>query len=116
MFFRKRNISLLPCLLHKQKCTLFCNFQVVFLPFSASGRFYTTAHKTSKNPNHVYLMAHILKNHKLPLTVRLVCGYMPRVPCSFTGRWSLVALLVDCSFHIYWKVVSCINSFILAPS
>ncbi|XP_069195356.1 uncharacterized protein [Procambarus clarkii] len=59
--------------------------EVVFLPFSASGRFYTTAHKTSKNPNHVYLMAHILKNHKLPLTVRLVCGYMPRVPCSFTG-------------------------------
>lgn len=60
--------------------------QVVFLPFSASGRFYTTAHKTSKNPNHVYLMAHILKNHKLPLTVRLVCGYMPRVPCNFTGE------------------------------
>ncbi|XP_069981992.1 GRB2-associated and regulator of MAPK protein 2 [Penaeus vannamei] len=59
--------------------------EVVFLPFSASGRFYTTAHKTSKNPNHVYLMAHILKNHKLPLTVRLVCGYMPRVPCNFTG-------------------------------
>nr|XP_045601950.1 uncharacterized protein LOC123760339 [Procambarus clarkii]XP_045602034.1 uncharacterized protein LOC123760339 [Procambarus clarkii]XP_045602108.1 uncharacterized protein LOC123760339 [Procambarus clarkii]XP_045602183.1 uncharacterized protein LOC123760339 [Procambarus clarkii]XP_045602255.1 uncharacterized protein LOC123760339 [Procambarus clarkii] len=59
--------------------------EAVFLPFSASGRFYTTAHKTSKNPNHVYLMAHILKNHKLPLTVRLVCGYMPRVPCSFTG-------------------------------
>lgn len=59
--------------------------EVVFLPFSASGRFYTTAHKTSKNPNHVYLMAHILRNHKLPLTVRLVCGYMPRVPCNFTG-------------------------------
>ncbi|XP_042879045.1 uncharacterized protein LOC122257675 [Penaeus japonicus] len=59
--------------------------EVVFLPFSASGRFYTTAHKSSKNPNHVYLMAHILKNHKLPLTVRLVCGYMPRVPCNFTG-------------------------------
>lgn len=59
--------------------------EVVFLPFSASGRFYTTAHKASKNPSHVYLMAHILKNHKLPITVRLVCGYMPRVPCSFTG-------------------------------
>ncbi|XP_066943247.1 uncharacterized protein [Macrobrachium rosenbergii] len=59
--------------------------EVVFLPFSASGRFYTTAHKNSKNSNHVYLMAHILKNHKLPITVRLVCGYMPRVPCSFTG-------------------------------
>lgn len=58
---------------------------VVFLPFSASGRFYTTAHKSSKSQNHVYLMAHILKNHKLPITVRLVCGYMPRVPCSFTG-------------------------------
>ncbi|KAK8398214.1 hypothetical protein O3P69_003851 [Scylla paramamosain] len=59
--------------------------EVVFLPFSATGRFYTTAHKTSKSPNHVYLMAHILKNHRLPLTVRLVCGYMPRVPCNFTG-------------------------------
>ncbi|KAK7006495.1 hypothetical protein SK128_011470, partial [Halocaridina rubra] len=59
--------------------------EVMFLPFSASGRFYTTAHKNSKNPNHIYLMAHILKNHKLPITVRLVCGYMPRVPCSFTG-------------------------------
>lgn len=66
--------------------TLSCSFlQVVFLPFSASGRFYTTAHKSSKNPSHVYLMAHILKNHRLPLTVRLVCGYMPRVPCNFTG-------------------------------
>ncbi|KAK3853941.1 hypothetical protein Pcinc_039543 [Petrolisthes cinctipes] len=59
--------------------------EVVFLPFSASGRFYTTAHKSSKNPNHVYLMTQILKNHRLPLTVRLVCGYMPRVPCNFTG-------------------------------
>ncbi|XP_050718557.1 uncharacterized protein LOC126999750 [Eriocheir sinensis] len=59
--------------------------EVVFLPFSASGRFYTTAQKSSKNPNHVYLMAHILKNHRLPVTVRLVCGYMPRVPCNFTG-------------------------------
>lgn len=63
--------------------------EVLFLPFSASGRFYTTAHKSSKNPNHVYLMAHILKNHRLPLTVRLVCGYMPRVPCNFTGMLRL---------------------------
>ncbi|KAK3853245.1 hypothetical protein Pcinc_040199 [Petrolisthes cinctipes] len=67
--------------------------EVVFLPFSASGRFYTTAHKSSKNPNHVYLMSHILKNHRLPLTVRLVCGYMPRVPCNFTGSLSGVLRL-----------------------
>lgn len=87
--------------------------QVVFLPFSASGRFYTTAQKSSKNPNHVYLMAHILKNHRLPLTVRLVCGYMPRVPCNFTGeRCDVLGAKILSSIikgPIYWSV-NMINS------
>ncbi|CAL4062905.1 unnamed protein product, partial [Meganyctiphanes norvegica] len=70
---------------HKYAQCLNYKNEVIFLPFNASGRFYSAARKTSRSPNHVYLMSHIIKNHKLPVTVRLVCGYMPRVPCSFTG-------------------------------
>ncbi|XP_071532597.1 uncharacterized protein [Panulirus ornatus] len=98
--------------------------EVVFLPFSASGRFYTTAHKTSKNPNHVYLMAHILRNHKLPLTVRLVCGYMPRVPCNFTGVLRLEqaqkeAVILACTMTNEARAtlfeIDVSSNFVLAP-
>ncbi|CAL4122158.1 unnamed protein product [Meganyctiphanes norvegica] len=63
--------------------------EVVFIPFISSGRFYSTASRTSINPDHVYLLAHILKTHKLPVVVKLVCGYIPNVPCSFTGLLKL---------------------------
>ena len=59
--------------------------QVLYLPLSACGRFYSTAQRGSKGREHVYLMAHLLRTQRLPATVRLICGYMPRVPCNFTG-------------------------------
>ncbi|CAL4064092.1 unnamed protein product [Meganyctiphanes norvegica] len=63
--------------------------EVVFLPYNVTGRFYSTPDKNTRSLDHVYLMAQILKNHKLPVTVKLVCGYMPTVPDSFTGLLKL---------------------------
>ncbi|CAL4099166.1 unnamed protein product, partial [Meganyctiphanes norvegica] len=57
--------------------------EILFLPFNTPGRFYSTATKSSHNFNNVYLMTRILKIHKLPITVKLVCGFMPKVPVSF---------------------------------
>lgn len=59
--------------------------EVVFLPFMAKGMFYPTGTKTTRSVDHVYLMSHLLKFVKFPLTVRLVCGFLPKVPCNFTG-------------------------------
>lgn len=59
--------------------------EVLFLPFTARGMFYATATKATRCSNQVYLMSQILKFAKFPLTVRLVCGFLPKVPCNFTG-------------------------------
>lgn len=59
--------------------------EVVFLPFVAKGMFYPTGTKATRSTDHVYLMSHLLKFVKFPLTVRLVCGFLPKVPCNFTG-------------------------------
>ena len=66
---------------------------MLYLPLSAAGRFYSTAHRGAKGRDHVYLMAHILRTQRLPATVRLICGYMPRVPCNFTGGEATVRLI-----------------------
>ncbi|KAM7294052.1 uncharacterized protein LOC120843123 [Ixodes scapularis] len=58
---------------------------VVYVPLSSKGKFYTVARKTSRSVNHVFLMSQLLKFAKVPLTVRLVSGPLPRVPCGFTG-------------------------------
>ncbi|XP_066943245.1 uncharacterized protein [Macrobrachium rosenbergii] len=118
----KDGMANIPCTKYAQ-CLNYRN-EVVYLPFSASGRFYTTAHKNSKNPSHVYLMAHILKNHKLPITVRLVCGYMPRVPCSFTGVLRLEkaqkeAVILACTMTNEARAtlfeIDVSSNFVLAP-
>uniref|UniRef100_T1JD72 CABIT domain-containing protein n=1 Tax=Strigamia maritima TaxID=126957 RepID=T1JD72_STRMM len=63
--------------------------EVLFLSFAAQGKFYATATRGSRSVNHVYLISHILKTFKLPVTVRLVCGFLPKVPCNFTGTLKL---------------------------
>ncbi|KAF2355406.1 CABIT domain [Trinorchestia longiramus] len=65
--------------------------QVVFVPLSARGKFYATA---DRNPalqslDQVYLMSQLIEGFQLPLTVRLVCGYMAKVPNCFTGLLKL---------------------------
>ncbi|KAF2355407.1 CABIT domain [Trinorchestia longiramus] len=59
--------------------------QVLLVPLNAAGKFYCTAEKNSHDTDKVYLISQLLKAFQLPLTVKLVCGYMPRTPCAFTG-------------------------------
>lgn len=58
---------------------------VVYIPLGSRGKFYTVARRTSRSVNHVFLLSQLLKFSKVPLTVRLVSGLLPRVPCGFTG-------------------------------
>ncbi|XP_037089703.1 uncharacterized protein LOC119110066 [Pollicipes pollicipes] len=59
--------------------------EVLFLPFSAEGRFYSAASRPTASLDHVFLMSQLLRQQRPPVTVKLVCGFMPRMPCNFTG-------------------------------
>ncbi|XP_065581181.1 uncharacterized protein LOC136040784 isoform X2 [Artemia franciscana] len=59
--------------------------EVVFVPMSSQGHFYTVASKNSKSESLVYSLKQLLSTFSLPLDVRLVSGPLPNKPPNFTG-------------------------------
>jgi len=73
---------------------------MILIPLSASGRFYITAHKNSSGREKVYLISQVMKKFQFPVTVKLVCGYMPRSPCAFTGEDEKLVYQYRCKYEI----------------
>ncbi|XP_043231276.1 uncharacterized protein LOC122386283 [Amphibalanus amphitrite] len=70
--------------LNYAQCVNYKN-EVLFLPFTAEGRFYAAATRPTSSRDHVFLMSQLMRQQRTPMTLKLVCGFMPRMPCNFTG-------------------------------
>ncbi|XP_077497236.1 uncharacterized protein LOC144107888 [Amblyomma americanum] len=78
-----RGVSVSEC--RYAKCCHAATGDVVFVPLSSRGKFYSVARRSSRSPNHVFPLTQLLRFARVPLTVRLVCGPLLRTPCGFTG-------------------------------
>lgn len=69
---------------------LTCLFQVLFIPFSATGVFYPIAPRGGRNPQHIYPLTAIARIHRLPLKIKMVYGALPQNIPDFTGELILL--------------------------
>lgn len=67
------------------KCCHASSGETLFVPLATRGKFYSVARRSSRSPNHVFPLSQLLRFASVPLTVRLVSGPLPRIPCGFTG-------------------------------
>ncbi|XP_077547441.1 uncharacterized protein LOC144159678 [Haemaphysalis longicornis] len=67
------------------KCCHAASGETLFVPLASRGKFYSVARRSSRSPNHVFPLQQLLRLAAVPLTVRLVSGPLPRIPCGFTG-------------------------------
>ncbi|XP_018015266.2 uncharacterized protein LOC108672151 [Hyalella azteca] len=98
--------------------------QMALVSVNAVGKFYHTADKNTRDTDKVYLLTHLLRAFQLPLTVKLVCGYMPRTPCAFTGILRLLrcqkeSVVVACTMTSQAEAtlmeMDLSSSFLLSP-
>ncbi|GFT46179.1 CABIT domain-containing protein [Nephila pilipes] len=59
--------------------------EIVYLPYSAKGRFYCISSPDSHTLNHVYLMSNLLRVTKLPTLIRIISGPKPHIALPFTN-------------------------------
>ncbi|GBL93898.1 hypothetical protein AVEN_153654-1 [Araneus ventricosus] len=76
--------NLHPDLMMYLKC-LTQRGEVLYLPYSAKGRFYCISSPDSHTLNHVYLISNLLRVAKLPALIRIVSGPKPHIALPFTN-------------------------------
>ncbi|GIY64062.1 CABIT domain-containing protein [Caerostris darwini] len=76
--------NLHPDLMMYLKC-LTQRGEILFLPYSAKGRFYCISSPDSHTLNHVYLISNLLRVTKLPSLIRIVSGPKPHITLPFTN-------------------------------
>jgi hypothetical protein len=64
-------------------------FQVLFVPFTATGVFYPIAPRGGRNPQHIYPLAAIARLQRLPARVKMVFGALPPNLPDFSGEFVL---------------------------